>query len=41
LSEAEAAEWRTAAAQASAEHSFLWAFGYHCADEGLTITAAW
>ena len=31
LSEAEAAEWRAAAAHASAEHSFLWAFGYHCA----------
>jgi ubiquinone/menaquinone biosynthesis C-methylase UbiE len=31
LSEAEAAEWRAAAAQASAERSFLWAFGYHCA----------
>ncbi len=31
LSEAEAAEWRAAAARASAEHSFLWAFGYHCA----------
>jgi SAM-dependent methyltransferase len=31
LSEAEAAEWRAAAVQASAERSFLWAFGYHCA----------
>jgi SAM-dependent methyltransferase len=31
LSETEAAEWRAAAAQASAERSFLWAFGYHCA----------
>ena len=31
LSEAEAAEWRAAAADASAEGSFLWAFGYHCA----------
>ena len=31
LSEAEAVEWRAAAAQASAERSFLWAFGYHCA----------
>jgi SAM-dependent methyltransferase len=31
LREAEAAEWRAAAAQASAERSFLWAFGYHCA----------
>ena len=29
LSEAEAAEWRAAAAQASTERSFLWAFGYH------------
>jgi SAM-dependent methyltransferase len=31
LSEAEAAEWRAAAANASAERNFLWAFGYHCA----------
>lgn len=31
LSEAEAAEWRAAAVHASAERSFLWAFGYHCA----------
>jgi len=31
LSEAEAAEWRAAAAHASAERSFLWALGYHCA----------
>jgi hypothetical protein len=31
LSDAEAVEWRAAAAQASAERSFLWAFGYHCA----------
>ena len=42
LSEAEAVEWRAAAAQASAERSFLWAFGYHCAvgTKALTITAA-
>ena len=31
LSEAEAAEWRETAARATAELSFLWAFGYHCA----------
>ena len=31
LSEAEAAEWQATAARASAERSFLWAFGYHCA----------
>jgi len=31
LSEAEAAEWRETAVRATAELSFLWAFGYHCA----------
>jgi hypothetical protein len=31
LDEAEAAEWRTAAVQATAEGSFLWAWAYHCA----------
>jgi SAM-dependent methyltransferase len=31
LDEAEAAEWRAAAAQATAEGSFLWAWAYHCA----------
>jgi ubiquinone/menaquinone biosynthesis C-methylase UbiE len=31
LSEAKAAEWHAAAAQACTSSSFLWAFGYHCA----------
>jgi SAM-dependent methyltransferase len=31
LDEAEAAEWRAAAARATAEGSFLWSWSYHCA----------